>query len=283
MSTTPEPTPVDPTPVDPIPVDPFAAGPVTGDSAPADPPETDLGVGDLPADVPVPDPAADDEPGTGAPASRPEPDLRPLYAVAGLTDVLVGAVRSTLADTSHWAAARMAELRTRQAELEKQAAELRERTDALPDQVRVLPEVTRSRVNEFQQQASTTYADLAGRGQRAVQGVAQRVDPVFDRLQEGVAAARRLVTGRVGTEPATGGTVTEVIVVTETVSPEVVDSDLTEDDEPVVTPAGVPDEALDAEEVLLSDGIDDEALEADETEEAGAETDPVDEDPTTGR
>lgn len=275
MSTTPDPTPVDPTPVDPTPLSSVPVEPV-----PADLPETDLGVGDLPADVPVPDPAAADGP-AGAP--RPEPDLRPLYAVAGLTDVVVGAVRTTITDTSHWASARVAELRTRRAELEKQAAEIRERTDALPDQVRVLPEVTRTRVNEFQQQASTTYSDLAGRGQRVVQGVAQRVDPVFDRLQEGVAAARRLVTGRVGAEPAAGGTVTEVIVVTDTVVPDVVDSDLTEDDEPLATPAGVPDEALDAEEVLLSDGLEDDGAGTEETEEAGAPADPVDEDPTTGR
>ena len=276
MSTTPEPSPVDPTPVDPT---PFSSVPV--EPVPADLPETDLGVGDIPADVPVPDPAVTGVDGSAG--SRPEPDLRPLYAVAGLTDVVVGAVRTTIADTSHWASARVAELRTRQAELEKQAAELRERTDALPDQVRVLPEVTRTRVNEFQQQASTTYADLAGRGQRVVQGVAQRVDPVFDRLQEGVAAARRLVTGRAGTGPAAGGSVTEVIIVTDTVVPDVVDSDLTEDDEPLVTPAGVPDEALDAEEVLLSDGFEDDVVGTDDTEEAGTAADPVDEDPTTGR
>ena len=174
-----------------------------------------------------------------------EADLRPLYAVAGLTDLVVGAVRSTLVDSQKWASARLAEMRFRQAELEKQAAELRERAEEVPDQVRTLPEVTRSRVGELQQQASSTYSELAGRGQRVVQGVAGRVDPVFDRVQEGLNAARRRVTGRAGAGAAPAAGPTDIIVVDET---------LDADDDLVSSPSGVPDEALVAEDTLLADG-----------------------------
>jgi heparin binding hemagglutinin HbhA len=217
-----------------------------------------LGTDLPPADAPVAGDAPTAAP-TAAPTTRSErqPDLRPLYAVAGLTDVLVGAVRTTVTETQHWASARIAELRFRQAELEKQAAELRERADVLPDQVKTLPDVTRSRVNELQQQASSTYADLASRGQRLVQGVAGRVDPVFDRVQERVDAARRVVTGRGGAAPVPTGPAPATAVVPDAVAPDLTTAssvgDVPESD-PLATPAGVPAEELTAEEVLLTEG-----------------------------
>jgi hypothetical protein len=228
MSTTPEPTPAD--------VPPAADTPVTGSPA---------------TGSPVTEPTAGSA--TSATTGREQPDLRPLYAVAGLTDLVVGALRSTLVDTQHWASARISELRFRQAELEKQAAELRERAPDLPEQVKTLPEVTRTRVGEFQQQATHAYDDLAGRGQRVVHGVAGRVDPVFDRVQESVDKARRLVTGRrsPGAAPAAG--TADVIVPAPTETLDATD-DLTS------APAGVPDEALVAEEVYLGEGVEPEAM-----------------------
>ena len=188
---------------------------------------------------------------TETPATSPtdgagsrEADLRPLYAVAGLTDLVVGAVRSTLVDTQHWASARLAEMRFRQAELEKQAAEMRERADGLTDQVKTLPDTTRGRVGELQQQANQTYSELADRGQRVVHTVADRVDPVFDRLQESIAAARRRVTGRAGAGAAPAAGAADIIVV----------DDPLRGDDLVSTPAGVPDEALVAEETVLAEG-----------------------------
>lgn len=234
MSTTPDPTPADVPPVPDLPPVP---------STPA---------ADLPtADAPVTDgPAADATAGptpSAAKTGRDQPDLRPLYAVAGLTDMVVGALRHTLVDTQHWASARISELRFRQAELEKQAAELRERAPDLPEQVKTLPEVTRSRVGDLQQQATHAYADLAGRGQRVVGGVAGRVDPVFDRVQESVDKVRRLVTGRASTGAAPTPGAADIIVPAPTQT-------LDADDDLTSTPAGVPDEALVAEEVYLADG-----------------------------
>jgi hypothetical protein len=222
MSTTPEPTTPGPSPAD--------LPPVTDTSSP----EAPL------TGSPVPEPEAGQT--TAPEAGRDQPDLRPLYAVAGLTDLVVGAVRSTLVDTQHWASARISELRFRQAELEKQAAELRERADDLPEQVKTLPEVTRTRVGDLQQQASHAYADLAGRGQRVVQGVAGRVDPVFDRVQESVDKARRLVTGRGAGGATPGAGSADIIVPTATLTPE---------DDLGSAPSGMPDEALVAEEIYL--------------------------------
>ena len=228
MSTTPEPTSGD---VPPVPETPLTDAPVT------DSPVTESTAGST----------------TSPTTGREQPDLRPLYAVAGLTDLVVGALRHTLADTQHWASARISELRFRQAELEKQAAELRERAPDLPEQVKTLPDATRTRVGELQQQATHAYADLAGRGQRVVQGVAGRVDPVFDRVQESVDKARRLVTGRrsVGAPPAAGAS--DIIVPSQTQT-------LNADDDLTSTPAGVPDEALVAEEVYLGEGAETEAM-----------------------
>ena len=259
MSTTPEPTPYGVPSAADVPVDAPVEGVAATQPLTTDPRATDPLGTDLPeAGAPV-----GDVPPAGAPTSETpsektarEPDLRPLYAVAGLTEVLVGAVRTTVTGTQHWASARLAELRFRQAELEKQAAELRERADVLPEQVKTLPDVTRSRVGELQQQATSTYADLAGRGQRLVQGVAGRVDPVFDRVQERVDAARRVVTGRVGGAPASAATTPETVVPAAAaagVDPGDVTGDVPETD-PLATPLGVPVEEVTAEEVLLTEG-----------------------------
>ena len=212
------------------------------------------------------------EPAAGTPGAKAhrEADLRPLYAVAGLTDLVVGAVRSTLADAEHWASARLQEMRFRQAELEKQAAQLRERAEDVPDQVRTLPDVTRSRVSELQQQASSTYAELAGRGQRVVHDVVDRIDPVFDRVQESVGAARRRVTGHsAGVAPTPGPN--DIIVVNDTFDAH---------DDPASTPSGVPDEALVAEDTILSEG---DASRTDDDDMTGTTTRDDDGDATSER
>jgi hypothetical protein len=251
MSTTPDPIPGD------IPAGDIPAGDIpAGDIPAADIPATSIPAGDLPTtDIPVSEVPLTEPDGTttagDVKADREQPDLRPLYAVAGLTELLVEAVRHTLADTQHWASARMAELRFRQAELEKQAAQLRERADDLPDHVRTLPDTARTRAGDFQQQASHVYADLAGRGQRAVHSVAGRVDPVFDRLQESMEKARRAVTGRTGAGATPTQGQADIIVPTET---------LTGDDDLTSTPAGMPDESLVAEEVYLGEGTAPESM-----------------------
>ena len=268
MSSTPHPDPADV----PAPKLPETGGPETEVPA-AEPfgsetlgaPVTDA----VPENLETEPPAA--APTTGAGTSQAhdrEADLKPLYAVAGLTDLVVGAVRSTLVDTQQWASARLSEMRFRQAELEKQAAEMRERADDLGEQVKTLPETTRGRVGELQQQANHTYAELAGRGQRVVQTVADRVDPVFDRLQESINAARRRVTGRPGAVTAPTPGPTDIIVVEDTLEPA---------DDLRSTPSGVPDEALVAEETILVDG----GVPGDEREDDLDATDPDDGDTTT--
>ena len=102
----------------------------------------------------------------------------------------------------------------------------------LPEQMHNLPESTRARIAELQKQANellvqanTTYGELAGRGKRVVDGavgnaktlsgkaekraegvladVVERVDPAFEKVQEGVTVARKTVTGRTATESVT--------------------------------------------------------------------------------
>jgi len=102
----------------------------------------------------------------------------------------------------------------------------------LPDQIKNLPESTRARIAELQKQANellaqanTAYGELAGRGKLAVDDavgtarelpgkaehraegvihdVAEKVDPVFERVQETVTVARKNVTGRTATDTVT--------------------------------------------------------------------------------
>jgi uncharacterized protein YoxC len=171
-----------------------------------------------------------------APQSAVESDYAPLYAMAGLTDVVATSVKDGLKHSSERAAKRMAELQSRPAQLEQQvktnADELSRRIKAMPEQVKALPETTKARIVEMQRQiqayldeASHAYAELAGRGKRAVddtivtarslstkaehkaedvlKDVAEAVDPAFERVQETVTVARKNVTGRTATETVT--------------------------------------------------------------------------------
>jgi hypothetical protein len=130
-------------------------------------------------------------------------EFTPLYAVAGLTDVLAAGVKETLTQIK-----------------------------SAPQQIKALPELTRAGLAEAQtyvtqnyRQASNAYAHLASRGKRAVDdrvgsarrlsiraerkvedvfaGVVEAVDPTFERVQETVTVARRTVTGRTATETVT--------------------------------------------------------------------------------
>ncbi len=172
--------------------------------------------------------------------SAVESDYAPFYAMAGLTDVLASTVRESLQHTQERAAKRMADrvavLQSRPAQLEQRALanaeELTKRIKTVPGQVKALPETTKARVAEMQHQiqayldqASTTYADLAGRGKRAVdetivtakafstkaerkaeevrKDVVDAVDPAFEQVQETVTLARKNVTGRTATDTMT--------------------------------------------------------------------------------
>lgn len=202
MSTTPDPTPVDPTPFDPT-----LAG------AASEPTRVDGPLGAEPELLDTPlrsdtfDAVPDDLPpatgqrdrGADTTATLRQAELKAFYAAAGATEVVVGAVRGTLTETQRWASERLAELRFRRAELADQAEEMRQRAEGLPQDVKAVPQAAKGRAAELQEQATSTYAGLAGRGQRVLQGVradvVNRIDPVFDRLQERVDAARKAIRG----------------------------------------------------------------------------------------
>ena len=154
-------------------------------------------------------------------AARRESDLKALYAFAGFTELAVGAVRSTVTDTSRWANARLSELRFRREELTKQAEEVRKIAEGLPEDVKAVPDVAKGRVTELQEQATSTYSDLASRGQRVLSGVrsdvAGRIDPAFDRIQERIDAARRAIKARAAAAAAAPAPVAEEVVVPEAV------------------------------------------------------------------
>jgi len=165
-----------------------------------------------------------------------ESDYAPLYAVAGLTDALAEVLKNALAETQGKANKRLAALQDKRPELTKQAKEsaeeLRTFVITLPDQFKNLPESTRARIAELQKQANellaqanTAYGELAGRGKLAVDDavgtarelsgkaehraegvihdVAEKVDPVFEKVQESVTVARENVTGRTATDTVT--------------------------------------------------------------------------------
>ncbi|SDR79033.1 hypothetical protein SAMN04488543_0477 [Friedmanniella luteola] len=212
MSTTPDPTPVDPdlsrTWVDPAPVEvplDAATGPGRGpDGVPLQDEPAPAAAGDPVGAVP---PATEQarRGAADATAAMRESDLKALYAAAGATQVLVGALRDTVSETSRWASARLAELRFRRAELAKQAEEMRLRAEGVQEEVKAAPEVAKSRVADLQQQATGTYSDLAARGQRALldvrSDVVNRIDPAFDRLEERLEAARRAIRGTAAKTP----------------------------------------------------------------------------------
>lgn len=173
------------------------------------------------------------DPSDSAKKSALESDYTPLYAVAGLTDALAGALRGALADRARKS---LNELQNRGAALPQQALtnaeELRTFVITLPEQVRTLPEATLARITELQTQAgdlvaqaTATYSELAGRGKLAVDGAVgsarvlseraekraadlreeagDRVDPLLERAQEGVTQARKTVSGRTATRTVT--------------------------------------------------------------------------------
>ena len=146
-----------------------------------------------------------------------ESDFAPLYAVAGLTDLL-----------QETAAQRLADLRTRQTavqgrvrggadELVKFVGTIPAQVKALPEQVKGLPSAARTQVAE----AGNRYGDLAGRGKRAVDDVlvsarqvrvqademkdevvndvTESIDPALAKAQDAVADVRKKVTGRSAT------------------------------------------------------------------------------------
>ena len=237
MSTTPDPTPVDPdlngTGIDPTPVEPPEA------EAPRvsfDPPlyEEPLDIGTVEEQS-----AADKAKHRAAEAAHAmrEADLKALYAAAGATEALVGAVRETVTETERWARAQLSELKFRRKALAKQAEEMRQRAEGLPEDVKAVPEVAKSRVADLQEQATGTYSDLANRGQRVLQDVrtdvVNRIDPAFDRIQERVDAVRRALRG------AAAPTTTPTAPVAETT--------------PEPAPAGPVDDLIVEDAVLLED------------------------------
>jgi hypothetical protein len=158
-----------------------------------------------------------------------ESDFAPLYAVAGLADTFAAQTKTTLLTTRE-------RFQVRQDELESvskaRVEELTQFVKSLPEQVKALPDTTKAKIAEAQEQFktlyvefATSYGDLAGRGKRAVDealgsakaltvkaekqaeevaaDVAERIDPAFEKVQEGVTVARQKVTGRTATETVT--------------------------------------------------------------------------------
>lgn len=111
-------------------------------------------------------------------------ELAPLYAVAGLTEVLTNRLRTV-------------------------ATESREQLSgkSLQDLVRAFPEFTKQQLARFgeyadarREKAGAAYAELAGRGKIGVDGALgdakESIDPVLERLQGELAKLRQTVTGR---------------------------------------------------------------------------------------
>jgi hypothetical protein len=162
-----------------------------------------------------------------------ESDYAPFYAVAGLTSAVASTLQTTWTDTTNKAGERFAAW---QSQSEKQAKatadDLTRFVSTLPEQVKALPETTKGWLADWQKQAqeivrdaNSAYADLAGRGKLVVDetlgsarqlgdkaqkragdvlsDAADRVDPAFEQVQEGVTRARRSTTGRTATETVT--------------------------------------------------------------------------------
>jgi hypothetical protein len=158
-----------------------------------------------------------------------ESDFAPLYAVAGLADTFAAQAKTTLATTRERVQVRQSEF---EAQSKARAEEFSKFVKSLPEQVKALPETTKAKWTEAQGQVKTFYSDaasgygdLAGRGKRVVDealgsarmlsakaekraegaasGVAERIDPAFEKVQEGVTVARQRVTGHAATETVT--------------------------------------------------------------------------------
>jgi len=241
-------------------------------------PVADLGsdpVADITAD-PIPTPSTDplaDVP-TGQPAR--DPGLSPLYALAGLTDLVAASVRKTIADSADEASRRRSEVQARISERtqvaggEASADELSRLLAALPTQLKALPDLARARAQVLQAQATARYNELTGRGKKAVDGavtsargltvraeqragavrteVVERIDPTLDLVQQKVAAARRAAAGDAKSpvyEPSAGTGTTAPTTGTEPVTTPGVETDadgFTTVDEVIVTPVGHGDE-----------------------------------------
>ncbi|MBA8796249.1 ElaB/YqjD/DUF883 family membrane-anchored ribosome-binding protein [Friedmanniella endophytica] len=158
--------------------------------------------------------------------------LTPLYAVAGLTDVLAEEARQRLTEAQKRAQERLAEIRRRPSDLQHQvkhnADELARFVADLPVHLRALPSTTRERAQQLSEQATerlseagSAYEDLAGRGRRRVDEVVttaqtfrgrarrraeeglKQADPVFETVQEAATQLRKSATGRTATETVT--------------------------------------------------------------------------------
>jgi hypothetical protein len=120
------------------------------------------------------------EPSDETPKSALESDYAALYAVAGLTDALAEALKGALAETQQKASKRLNELQSKRPELSQQAKagaeDVRTFVITLPEQFKHLPDATKARIAELQKQANdllaqatSSYADFAGRGKQAVE------------------------------------------------------------------------------------------------------------------
>ncbi len=140
-------------------------------------------------------------------------DLAPLYAVAGLTEVVADRLRTVVYESRTRVNDRISALRSYSGERVSEATdEFAGRS--LPDLVRTMPEFTKQqlvKVGEYADagrvKAGAAYAELAGRGKVGVEGAlgdaAGSLDPVLERLQDGVAKLRETVAGKSTTPAAT--------------------------------------------------------------------------------
>src|SRR5690606_2681963 len=140
-------------------------------------------------------------------------ELAPLYAVAGLTGAVTDRLRTVATESRQQVAKRIAELRTvRPEQVTRAVGELTSRS--LPELIRTVPEFTKQRLAKVGEQADVrlgragaAYAELAGRGKATVDSAigqaAGSIDPVLERVQEGVIKLRRSVSGRTASESVT--------------------------------------------------------------------------------
>lgn len=165
-----------------------------------------------------------------------ESGYTPLYAAAGLTDLMAESLIGVALATTKQVAALQTK-GTAQARLATEFVKtLPVQVKTLPGQFKTLPELTKARITDLEQQGkdllaevNMTYGDLAGRGKRAVDDtmlaarktttkakadvevklgevrddVAEAVDPAFEAVQEGVTKVRQTVTGKTVNKPVT--------------------------------------------------------------------------------
>lgn len=162
-----------------------------------------------------------------------ESDYTPLYAAAGLTDLLAESIKNVVLSTQEKAGQQLVEWQNRSTEQARSASAF---VRTLPEQLKTLPETTKAKFADFEQQskeflaeANTTYADLAGRGKKVIddsliaarktsadvkadveekleevrEDVVDAVDPAFEAVQESVTKARKTVSGKTATDTVT--------------------------------------------------------------------------------